>query len=60
MLNMLTKVTKARREWICYRCGRVIRVGEKYIKVMSPFQRIELGKEAICWDCATPEEREDL
>jgi len=60
MLNMLTKVTKARREWICYRCGRVIRVGEKYIKVMSPFQRIELGMEAICWDCATPEEREDL
>ncbi|MCW7078225.1 MAG: hypothetical protein OCU22_03730 [Canidatus Methanoxibalbensis ujae] len=54
---MLTKVTKARKETVCYRCGRIIQVGEKYIKVMSPFQR-SLGMEAICWDCASPEERE--
>jgi len=54
---MMTKVMKARTEWICYRCGRTIRKGEKYVKVLSPFQR-SIGIEAICWDCATSEERD--
>jgi len=53
---MLTKVSKARKEWSCYRCGRAIKVGEKYVRVLSPFQRLE-GLDAICWDCATPDER---
>lgn len=55
----MTKVAKARKEWVCYFCGRTIRVGEKYVRVLSPFQRFKLGMEAICWDCATPEMREE-
>jgi len=48
---MLTKVVKAKTDRVCYFCGRTIKKREKYVKVLSPFQR-SIGMEAICLNCA--------